>query len=709
MPFINCSTPQLDQIVLSLVGNPNDTLPANATNVQYTVLQGGGSIASDIYSETGLAADQYTIEIERKHDIVTQVSCPTSFDKTFVSTQTVNGVTTATVEFENLASNPLTISSNGTSTVIPVGGTVQVSGISINQNGTVNCPGGPAAEWNPSCVTEQTETITETDICVVDVQSNCDFTATITGCPTGDISIPTTLGMEALPPTGQTHVAGPYWVGGATLNGLPYTYTEGTGPGAFNPIIDQAGDYCFKFQAELSGGGTNCGECCFTAIDAVDFELQCPTTTITDPKSQVSLPIADPDPSANREYVVCVNDCPMGAAVSNSPFTSNAISSYVPSGYAGPLNIEAKYFENGNRCNNVVGDSCQLNIDTTSCNHAYTDPIQVTDNGPTSGPYLRHWYATRSAFNADSSLIVLQESTTESQTVANTQKIFDLSGNFVMTLPTINRDVVWSRFDPDVIYGVRLPTATISTHDFICYNISTNTTDVIYSQSSYFQIGPKSALSYDDRCVAISNSSTMSTLDICTGEIVGTKSNTLSFPTIGTLLISPKGTYVLAIEPDTTNGGNSLFRYDKDFGNRTLLTTNAQHSDVSLDHNYNEVTVHVGTPPQMVDIVTGVVTPLDTGGNGGSNGHVSGNGQPGQFVYSATFFGDRQVLEVNSADGSNAVTNGIQWADLGNYNATSYRGQRKVTVSPDGCHIIYTEGPDGSNEHDEYIVTRSCA
>ena len=176
MPFINCSTPQVDAITLSLAGNPADTLPANATNVTYTLVSGGGSIAGDLYNNPNPVTGSNTVEIERCYDAPIAVDCTPSYTQALVSS---NG-TTATVSVTNTGSDPLLI--GGTTTVNP-GSTGTLSGVTI----TTTASGSKQACFDISCTSSALQNFCETDTCLVTVQSDAAKNITL-NCPTDPIT-----------------------------------------------------------------------------------------------------------------------------------------------------------------------------------------------------------------------------------------------------------------------------------------------------------------------------------------------------------------------------------------------------------------------------------------------------------------------------------------------------------------------------------------
>lgn len=78
-------------------------------------------------------------------------------------------------------------------------------------------------------------------------------------------------------PTGVTFVSSgtPFWFQ-ATKDGAPFTIVDDPagGPLAFNPVITEAGDYCFDFMAEGSDGITYTAQCCFTVSPALDKQAE---------------------------------------------------------------------------------------------------------------------------------------------------------------------------------------------------------------------------------------------------------------------------------------------------------------------------------------------------------------------------------------------------------------------------------------------------
>ena len=155
-----------------------------------------------------------------------------------------------------------------------------------------------------------------------------------TGCPTAPITVGDPVSFETLRPTGVSWTGGPYWVGNNTLNGNPYTAVNDPAGGtyAFNPIITQAGDYCFTFSAPADDGNTYISECCFTVLSNTttgDVISNCPTTDLTAPANYtINLNTTVPANATNITYTATSNGTGISTSGSTIPLFNLAAGNY---------------------------------------------------------------------------------------------------------------------------------------------------------------------------------------------------------------------------------------------------------------------------------------------------------------------------------------------------------------------------------------------
>ena len=424
-----------------------------------------------------------------------------------------------------------------------------------------------------------------------------------------------------------------------------------------------------------------------TTLVSTGLQLECPPSNyvLRDPKN-LTVYFSDQDSTGERIYDGWINGVDTKSEIGNraNSVTVSDVKNYV-SGNSGTFTFELRTLD---RRNGKLP--------------SFSNPKRITNNTESYGK--RHYYSTMTAFNADSSKIALQEGP-EGQTLGDKQVLVDLDGRELGVLP-FNRNVRWSRTDPDIVYGIRNLKGERHTgdHDLIRHNIATGDIKVIYKSSDFFMIGPKSSISYDEKFISIrtrAGDNKLRSLNLDTGAELGSKPDNL--PDNQVVLITPSGKYILVVEVD--GNSNSFYRYNRDFTNRTFLTSNQNHADVGLDHTGTRDILVVLGNLEIIDIESGDIIKPDNNGKP-IYGHVSGYGMPGQFLISGKFNGDRMLFEINTADGVDAIKKRIKWGDLRDPNPVSFRSMQKPNLSPDGLRAIFTED-NGTSLHDEYIIQKS--
>lgn len=338
---------------------------------------------------------------------------------------------------------------------------------------------------------------------------------------------------------------------------------------------------------------------------------------------------------------------------------------------------------------------------------------RITDNKPDDEtPPLRHHYSKRQAWNADETLLDLNQQIVTHDTLEDVLGYIPLSS-----------ERNWSNLFPDELYGIRF---NPEGNELAKFNITTEEYDSIYrfEQFDNCTLGQyEGNLTYDDKyivvaCAAKENGEkTLFSVNIEKKTLIGTLKAEDNFNWAS---FSYKGRYIVVENNTYPDPEPRLIRYAADLTNPVVLSHDPQHGDLTIDEDGNEVYAMIRSRVvNYIRLADRLSVNLDIGGavNALSHGHISCRNfkRPGWCYISSGQHGHIGAVKLGSAgplletmhdlDGkSRSGPNAYEHWGFHRTSAAEYASTAKATVSPTGTKVLFTTDWFGEQPINDFIL-----